>query len=57
MNGIPGKSSECPRIHNIYNPVDEPGVEVNVSAVVGKNGSGKSTLIEFLIRIINNISI
>lgn len=32
------------------------GININISAIVGKNGSGKSTLVEMLLRIINNLS-
>jgi ABC-type dipeptide/oligopeptide/nickel transport system ATPase component len=29
---------------------------VNISAIVGENGSGKSTLVEYIIRLLNNLS-
>lgn len=33
-----------------------PPLEVNICAVVGENGSGKSTVIDFIVRILNNLS-
>ena len=42
----------------LYN-LDEqiPSLEINICAIVGENGSGKSTIVDFILRILNNLSV
>lgn len=41
----------------LYNTNKQPQpLEVNICAIVGENGSGKSTVIDFIVRILNNLS-
>ena len=43
-------------LYNINQRGRETSVKINFSAIVGENGSGKSTIIDYIIRIINNLS-
>ena len=43
-------------LYNINQGDQASSITVNISAIVGENGSGKSTIIDYIIRIINNLS-
>lgn len=43
-------------LYNQFYTLQASKAHINISAVVGMNGSGKSTLVEYLMRLINNVS-
>lgn len=43
-------------LYNVNQGDNASSIAVNISAIVGENGSGKSTIIDYIIRIINNLS-